>query len=130
MPFKETCPVEARISMLGEYDTGDFAAFRIFTGEKYGVTRQELEPFEAYLTEQNKWLSENLGDEFTDQSRKYVTGAATWSEQNIPELRKVFRKVTPLMRGLIADYFKQKMKPSRSLILQLHEIAQRSSAHR
>ncbi len=106
----------------------DFAAFGIFTGEKYGVTRQELEPFEAYLTEQNKWLSENLGEAFADQSRKHVTGNPTWSEQNIPELRKVLRKVTPLMRGLIADYFKQKMEPPRSLILQLHEIAQRSMA--
>ena len=37
MPFKETCRVEERISMLREYDTGLLSAREV--AERYGVSR-------------------------------------------------------------------------------------------
>ena len=40
MPFKETCPVEERIAMFGEYETGVFTVGELC--RRHGISRETL----------------------------------------------------------------------------------------
>ena len=118
-------PAETITGMSRNMRPGDFSAFRYLTGERYGVTEKEIEPFEDYLAEQNKWFRENLGDEFTDKSRRYVCGEATWCARNIPELKKVLKRVNPPIRKIIAEYFEHKAVAPRAVSQNLRGILRR-----
>ncbi|MDJ0630832.1 MAG: hypothetical protein QNJ44_21425 [Rhodobacter sp.] len=84
---------------------GELRRLRDLPGEKFYVRRSEMGGFYDQAVAENRWLAENLGPQFCDESLETRDGPVQWTGRHARELPAILRSLPRHSRIAMANYF-------------------------